>query len=145
MTNRSADRWLTGFGRLPWADVKQELSGMCCAWADYDGFHVGESCPDKPPHYTHLWAWNSDHSKLARVRIDGAEGIVGVLSVEAPQQQNSEKVQVSIAPGLLWGDDGQLGRRYGKTVTQAQFTVYEPLIRLPAAFVAVVEPSAKGK
>jgi hypothetical protein len=51
---------------------------MTCAWADYTGFHLGP-CPDSPPPYTHLWAWDEAGSQLVRARIDVDEAIVGAL------------------------------------------------------------------
>ena len=130
-------RHLVGRGRLKWGDVQAEASGMLCAWADYAGFHVGEECPSVAPPYTHLWAWTPDHSKLMRVRIDGDEGIVGLLWADPPAGVSGKHVEVVSSTGLPWGDDGQLGRTLPPHISAGTFVLYEPLVPLPATFVAV--------
>ncbi len=129
-------RHLVGRGRLSWGDVQREASGMLCAWADYAGFHIGEQCRSVAPPYTHLWAWTADHSKLMRVRIDGDEGIVGLLWADPPGVPAIE-VEVVSRTGLPWGDDGQLGRALPAHISAGTFAMYEPLVPLPATFVAV--------
>ena len=129
---------LTGYGQLAWSDVVKHLQGLTCAWADYEGFHVKRDGPTTAPPYTHVWAWKDDDSLLVRVRIDDDQGIVGTLSVDPPSENyksSSSPVEVRAWQSLPWGDDGQLGRRYGREITQRRFTLYEPLIPLPATFV----------
>lgn len=130
-------RHLTGLGTMSWEKVTDHLSGLTCAWADYDGFHIDIKCPKQAPPYTHLWAWNTDHSRLVRVRIDGDLGIVGVLSIT---DEGGQQVSVSMHAGLPWGDNGRLGRQYGDDITRTTFTLYEPMIALPATFVAGGKP-----
>lgn len=69
---------LVGLGTVAWTDLIDLTRGMTCAWADYEGFHVG-SCPILAPPYTHLWAWSGDGTRTIRVRIDSGQPIVGML------------------------------------------------------------------
>lgn len=68
---------LEGLGRLPWAEVRGAVGRATCSWVDLDGIQVGPAPPAAPP-CTHLWAWEED--RWVRVRVDGTEGIVGVLT-----------------------------------------------------------------
>jgi hypothetical protein len=73
---------LHGFGSLPWAEVQAVCAGMTCAWADYDGFQEGD-CPTQRPPYSHVWGWSP--GRFVRVRVDGEQGVVGLLTVnQAP-------------------------------------------------------------
>lgn len=149
---------LTGYGRLAWANVERLLAGLSCAWADYEGFHVGRPCPGQAPPYSHLWAWNDDATRLVRVRVDGDEGIVGELTNGSPLAAGGgggaaassgaaaavggcEQVEVRVSPGFCWGDDPQLGRRLEQDVAQGRFTLYEPLLPLSATFVSWKAPA----
>ncbi|MGH8897661.1 MAG: hypothetical protein ACRDZ4_11715 [Egibacteraceae bacterium] len=68
---------LEGLGRLPWAEVCGAVGRATCSWVDLDGIQVGPA-PSAAPPCTHLWAWEED--RWVRVRVDGTEGIVGVLT-----------------------------------------------------------------
>jgi hypothetical protein len=67
---------LNSYGRVPWATLTQALHGATTAWADYDGFHIGEA-PEIAPPYTHLWAWAD--AWMLRARIDDGQAIVATL------------------------------------------------------------------
>lgn len=133
--------YLTGYGKLPWRDVVPLLNGLTCAWADYGGFHVRQSCPEQVPPYSHLWAWSQDSKTLVRVRIDDDKGIVGILSTE--KQNDGFKhdpkyfkfVTVRLSDCYPWGDDKQIGDILEQSIANRKFVRYEPLIPLTATFI----------
>jgi hypothetical protein len=97
---------LHGLGSLCWPDVQAVCDGMTCAWADYNGFHEDE-CPAEAPPYSHVWGWAPD--RFVRVRVDGEQGVVGVLTdgnasvmssvtgdFEARQAMPPERVEVDV-------------------------------------------------
>jgi hypothetical protein len=86
---------LAGHGRLPWPRVRELIGAQDCAWADLDGFQLGPA-PDTAPPYSHLWSWSP--GRWVRVRIDGAHGIVGILSPTGP----GDDVEVHLQPGHPW-------------------------------------------
>lgn len=91
---------LHGFGSVGWPRVRELCAGLTCAWADYTGFQQGE-CPDQPPPYTHLWGWSA--SRLARVRIDGDQGVIGLLTPDPapiPGAVLREQVQVVVTQAM---------------------------------------------
>jgi hypothetical protein len=95
---------LHGFGPVGWARVRELCAGLTCAWADYAGFHEGE-CPDQPPPYTHLWGWSA--GRLARVRIDGEQGVVGLLTpapAPIPGSVLHEPVEVVVTEVMNMGE-----------------------------------------
>lgn len=70
---------LTG-GQMSWADaVAGPLAGATCLWQDLDGVHV-EPAPAAPPLTSILWGWRE--GSLARVRLDGAQAFVALLTGE---------------------------------------------------------------
>jgi hypothetical protein len=68
---------LLGLGWQPWTRVVELCDGLTCSWGDYTGFHTGD-CPPTAPPYSHVWGWSSD--RFVRVRVDGDQGIVGLLT-----------------------------------------------------------------
>lgn len=91
---------LEALGPLPWPAIHEVLQTMTCAWADYEGFHVG-TVPDEPPPYTHVWAWASD--SWARVRVDGDGGIVGVL--RPPDDARGILIEVTERTARVWSSE----------------------------------------
>lgn len=145
-TAKTRDMYLTGHGRLAWKRIVELLADTRCAWADYDGFHVGKPRPDQAPPYSHLWAWDSDASRLLRVRVDGEEGIVGELSAKEPHPDDDRdlpaprEVSVRVSTSLPWGDDGRIGRGVEPPVRNGVFTLYEPQLPASVTFVSWKEP-----
>lgn len=95
---------LIAYGRVGWDQVARMLAGAQSAWADYDGFHVGETPASLPP-YSHLWAWTEDW--LARIRIDGQHAIAGVLALRGepanpPPEQWRHDVRFHQAQSQTW-------------------------------------------
>ncbi len=95
---------LIAYGRVAWDRVARMLAGAQAAWADYDGFHVGEP-PESPPPYSHLWAWTADW--LARIRIDGQDVIAGVLALrgqpgDPPPEQWRQDVRFLEVQSQTW-------------------------------------------
>lgn len=139
--NKISEMQLAGYGSLEWDQVKALLKGFKCAFADYEGFHVGEDCPAEAPDYTHLWAWkilgqeNGSEARviLARVRIDAGKGILGILAqrkedisavssgmndtekpeteTKKPEAKAMQPVTVTVTIGEPWGVDE---KRIGK-------------------------------
>ena len=132
------DMYLTGHSRLPWKQIVELLADTRCAWADYNGFHVGEPCPNQAPPYSHLWAWTTDPTRLLRVRVDGEEGIVGELSDDEPPPGYPvpQKIRVRVNTSLPWGDDGQIDRGVESPVRNGVFTLYEPQLPVSVTFVS---------
>jgi hypothetical protein len=141
---------LIAYGRVPWDQVVRMLAGAQAAYADYDGFHVGDT-PPAPPPYSHLWAWTSDW--LARIRIDGQHAIAGVLALRGepgnpPPEQWRHDVQFHEVQSQTWPPDekrvgqlqpevaGQLADLYLVTGEQPVTFVrirHEPGHRMPEA------------
>lgn len=71
-------RYLSGQGEVEWSQLREDARGLTCAWADYEGFHIG-SCPDDAPPYSHIWGWSSDGEVLLRGRIDAGRVTAGWL------------------------------------------------------------------
>jgi len=99
---------LTGLGRHSWDRVRSLIGDQECAWMDLDGFQVG-SVPAVAPPSTHLWSWSA--TRWVRVRVDGAGGIAGVLSLDPTAALGGEAageveaVSVQLAQGILWPAD----------------------------------------
>ena len=74
-------RRLEGWGEVGWSRLVEAADGMTCAWADYEGFHIGP-CPAQAPPYSHIWGWNADGTTLFRGRIDAGRVTVGWLRAE---------------------------------------------------------------
>ena len=92
---------LRGLGRLPWDGVVSALEGLTCAWGDLDGFHRGTP-PSAAPAYSHVWGWSP--SRWARVRVDGPDGVVGVLDAAS----DGTSVVTVRGPIETWSvDDGR--------------------------------------
>ncbi|MDD7465067.1 MAG: hypothetical protein PUK59_02365 [Actinomycetaceae bacterium] len=101
---------------------------------------------------------------LARVRINAGKGIVGVLTQDradilpAPSIDANEKgqgvpnfseatsvarpvavtkeVAVNVTAGIQWGvEEKRIGRQYGASVTDVEFAVISPELRLSSTFV----------
>lgn len=117
---------LVGLGHVPWEQVRQACAGATCAWADYTGFHVmpGERLPTEVPPYSHLWAWSP--RRLLRVRIDGDQGVVGILTEDpspwpdAPVREPVEVIERQV-------------RNFQDDRTTTLFQVVGPM---PVSFVA---------
>lgn len=130
---------LNAYGWRPWDEVRSLVGAAMCAWADYTGFHVGE-CPDEAPPYSHLWAWDGAATRLLRVRIDDAVGVVGILCRDGAAASpsgltplSSEDVLVESRLGLPWGDDKRV---HTSTITTTM-TLHELLRPLPVTFVSM--------
>jgi len=102
--------WTTlhGFGLVPWQQVRQLCAGLTCAWADYTGFPQGQ-CPAQAPPYSHLWGWSA--TRLARVRIDGDLGVVGLLTT-SPDPLPGETMNTEVRTDLAYAINaaGNAGR-----------------------------------
>lgn len=116
---------LIGHGLLPWCEVSRLAEPCRAAWADYDGFHVGDLPPICPP-YSHIWAW-SDQCWL-RIRPDGDGGaIVGELRLVDSDDDlaGGEPVDVHVLPGLLWNPADQRVTPRGDDLTGAELHLIE--------------------
>jgi hypothetical protein len=130
---------LHGYGRVAWADLAAALAGTQTAWADYDGFHIGD-CPAQAPPYTHLWAWSSGW--LLRARIDGDTAVVGALlltatAVPLPSPLITEQVNYVMRKAQTW-DPGE--RRVGPlsaAVTERVTDLYEVAGPQPVTFIGL--------
>jgi hypothetical protein len=71
-------RYLSGWGEVEWPQLRKAAGDLTCAWADYDGFHIGP-CPTDVPPYSHIWGWNLDGGVLLRGRLDAGRVVVGWL------------------------------------------------------------------
>lgn len=91
-------RWLDGWGEVEWARLQEAADGMTCAWADYDGFHIGP-CPTQAPPYSHIWGWSDDGGTLLRGRIDAGRVTVGWLRTSGAQ---GEPVDCVVRDLLTW-------------------------------------------
>lgn len=89
---------LFAIGRVPWGEARRLLIGMTCAWADLDGWHQTEPS-DQPPIATHLWAWGDE--RWARVRVDGEDAVVAILTTAMLSLPGAEFVEVDIEDGPL--------------------------------------------
>ncbi|MDT5024984.1 MAG: hypothetical protein QOE61_1410 [Micromonosporaceae bacterium] len=101
-TSQSGEATLHGYGRIPWTALHRALvaqatdaSPVDAAWADYDGFHVGDPPADPPP-YTHLWAWTPEWR--LRARIDHEHAIVGVLQLGPALPATLHQLRPATAP-----------------------------------------------
>lgn len=141
MSMEAPAKWtLHGWGRLAWSDIQRLLEGATCAWADYDGFHFGD-CPDGAPPYSHLWAWKGKEV-LYRVRIDGANGIVGGLTLSAMTEHAREPIESKLVEvvrhrGMPWTHDGRVGSVAAPALAAVKsITLVETLEPNPATFVS---------
>jgi hypothetical protein len=108
-TSSAGSAELIGYCRVEWSVLCLILGEAPAAWADYDGFHIGQ-VPSAPPPYTHLWAWTEQW--LVRARIDGDQAIVGVLVLSAapagaPAAKITETVSFERAAARTWTEGEQ--------------------------------------
>jgi hypothetical protein len=130
---------LHAYGRMAWPELYRAVSPCEAAWADYDGFHIGQ-IPDTPPPYSHLWAWSQRW--LLRARVDGAHAIVAVLATGAATpdrltQVDAWPVRCVRRRAHTWPD---AERRVGKlpaTVTDRPVELWQVEGDRPVTFVKV--------
>ena len=97
-------RYLSGQGEVEWSQLRKEAGGLTCAWADYDGFHIGP-CPDEAPPYSHIWGWNRDGGVLLRGRIDAGRVIAGWLRKTPSGGEKEKKVPTVTRQVITWKPD----------------------------------------
>lgn len=129
-----------GWGEIEWSAIQRVIGDATCAWADYQGFHIGE-CPDEIPPYSHVWAWNDDLSRLFRVRINGDSAILGALTSDpaihwdVPAKRSTGSIEINQYEGFPWRDD--------KRVRQSDFDItgtirlFETVQLTPVTFVGL--------
>lgn len=131
----------TSYGRVPWAALTQALRGATAAWADYDGFHIGEAPVAAPP-YTHVWAWADDW--LLRARIDGEQAIVATLHltgrapVDIDPGAPASPVKVTRYLSRTWPSDEQRVGPLAEEVTGRLVELYQLDGTHPITFVRPV-------
>lgn len=78
---------MNSWAPLAWEEFLRIVGERTCAWADYDGFHIGE-CPTSIPVSTHVWAWSGDGNELIRGRIHAGKVMIATIykSAETLQQ-----------------------------------------------------------
>ena len=97
-------RYLSGQGEVEWSQLRKEAGELTCAWADYDGFHIGP-CPDEAPPYSHIWGWNRDGGVLLRGRIDAGRVIAGWLRKTPSGGEKEKEVPTVTRQVLTWKPD----------------------------------------
>ncbi len=131
---------LLGYGSQTWPDVLRIIGDTTCAWADYEGFHIG-SAPTSPPPYSHLWAWSSDQRTMIRVRIDEERGIVGMLRLGPVSQPShlfrpsTRQVIVRSYPVMEWGQEESRVTALPPEVRGVR--AHELLVPLPVTFISM--------
>lgn len=144
MSTTKHEMFMHGWGEVAWSKVREVIGDNTCAWADYDGFHIGE-CPNTIPPYSHLWAWNDDRSRLFRARIDGNQAILGALTTDSSVSWSGatamdKPVSILKYQGFTWDDDKRV--RQPNSLTKeilAKETVYlfETIQLTPVTFVGI--------
>ncbi len=130
------DGWLRLHGRQDWTSVRQLLQGSTCAYADYDGFHIGDAPVDPPP-YSHLWAWATD--RFWRVRVDESDALVSSLTVQAPDESGDEMVRVKRVSALTWKPkEGRIGRQDAAVLPgeNARMIMWQTVEDQPIVFIS---------
>lgn len=132
------ERHLDGWGEVAWARLAEAAAraGLICAWADYDGFHIG-GCPSEAPPYGHIWGWSADGSTLMRGRINGPDVVVGWLRRDT--QDGGRPVACVSRPMMTWDPAHE---RIQPRLTQgtsipASMVAVEVLDGMPITFVGV--------
>lgn len=97
-------RRLVGWGEVEWSRLADAAGELTCAWADYDGFHIG-SCPPESPPYSHIWGWSADGSVLMRGRIDAGKVTVGWLYEQS--RDEGDEVACVTRDLITWEPDHQ--------------------------------------
>lgn len=139
MSTTKHEMAMHGWGEVTWSKVREVIGNNTCAWADYDGFHIGE-CPNTIPPYSHLWAWSSDLSCLFRVRIDGERIILGTLTSDTtfsfgPEVKKLESVEVLRYEGTPWGKDNRV--RQPSPNIDGTIYLHETIQLAPVTFVGI--------
>ncbi|MBT8225759.1 MAG: hypothetical protein HKP61_22375 [Dactylosporangium sp.] len=131
---------LRGYGRVSWADLVAALTGATAAWADYDGFHIGDPPAAAPP-YTHLWGWADGW--MLRARLDGDHAIVATLHLDntAPSGITSrtpgERLSVTRTRSRTWpSTEHRVGKLNGE-VADRPVVLYQLDGDRPVTFVRV--------
>ena len=131
---------LFGFGRVTWDDALTLLDGFSAMWADLDGWHVdGGPLPEQMPLATHVWAWDHDGNRWARLRIDSDAVVVGLLaasrtSISSPEPKSVDDVEFVVTRGVPWGDEQQIPPR-GDAIRHLPFEVAGIVGTTPIDFV----------
>ena len=128
-----------GWGPVEWSTIQEVIGHDTCAWADYDGFHIGE-CPNTIPPYSHLWAWNNDRSRLFRARIDGDQAILGALTTDSSVSWSGattmdKPVSILKYRGFPWGDDKRV--RQPSLKISGTIYLFETVQPAPVTFVGI--------
>ena len=82
-------RYLSGQGEVEWSQLRKEAGGLTCAWADYDGFHIGP-CPDEAPPYSHIWGVEPRRRGAAARQDRRGQGDSG-MATENPERREEGK------------------------------------------------------
>lgn len=99
---------LVPLGRQPWATLRQQIpAGAQCAWADIDGFHIGDA-PSELAGVTHLWV-AADKAGW-RLRVDGSTVIGAKLELAEGAGDPSIHVEHVEVSARLTPDPGLRGR-----------------------------------
>ncbi len=144
--NTREHRWLIPHAKCDWKDVVRVLDGLECAWADYEGFHVESAPPAEVPPYSHIWAWNSDGSRLLRGRIDGEYVWLGELRTKEitpdsnkPDSEPAEKLPVVKRPIVTWNaGDLVIGQQKPEHLERDYYAV-EVLSPNPVTFIGALD------
>ena len=141
---------LHGYGRIAWHEVIAALPGASVAWADYDGFHVGD-VPTASPPYSHLWAWTNQW--LLRARIEGDHAIVATLrptptgaAITAPVAHwpvlLTEEVRYTHLETRTWPTGEQRVGPLGPDVAARPADLYHLSGEHPVTFIRLRPPTA---
>lgn len=145
-SSSTAHYQLTAHGSLPWDSVRvlfEQRGQYECAWADLSGYHVGP-LPAKAPPYSHLWAWEITEDGtfpwLARVRIDGSHGIVGILEAASPATTD-DTCQVVLRTGVSWHGNERIPP-WANVVPGRQVVLFQTVTALPVTYMALQKPAS---
>jgi hypothetical protein len=128
---------LIGHGLVPWERVVELADGLSCAWADYQGFHLGR-CPAAAPPSSHLWGWSGN--RLLRVLVDGEQAIVGELLLAGPVDGGGESVTVAERQLRTYApEDGRIGAQPSGQLFPGVVHAVEVQGEMPVLFVADVQ------
>jgi sugar phosphate isomerase/epimerase len=127
---------------MRWDQLVHMLGDAPAAFADYDGFHLGQ-VPDAAPPYTHLWSWTDDW--LLRARIDGENVIVGTLALTGEPEHSEppiirENVRYERVTAKTWQQNEKRVGRLHPGITDRPVDVYLIAGERPVTFLAAGSP-----
>ncbi|MFF4128273.1 hypothetical protein ACFYYP_32515 [Microbispora rosea] len=119
---------LAALGRTSWDTALEILTRHACAWADLDGFHLGDA-PRAVPLTTHVWAWRD--TRLLRLRVDRTECVIGLLDLDPAA--DGEEVDVTTRHSQTWPlGEGRVG--VADEWRSRSVTLYEVAGLMPLTF-----------